>query len=176
MSVDSQRGETAAQQTQPGTAIIDNMSRGWNRTPAGVALGAAQEGVSAALWTHDKDDVQEVTADPEDAQILIGFPVIPFFSELSCDGDLTFSRVVEPWAPHIIFPGVRPRAIHRGRFAALHIYLPKVVMNAACDELELDGVELIDPKCTPDREIAQIAKQTLREMREGEVLSRMRID
>jgi hypothetical protein len=45
--------------------IVANMARGWNRNPAGVGLGSEHSGVSAALWTHDTNDVQEVTAKPD---------------------------------------------------------------------------------------------------------------
>lgn len=51
--------------------ILANTARGWNRDPAGVALGTERTGVSAALWTHDVDDVQEVWADPDPTRHLL---------------------------------------------------------------------------------------------------------
>jgi hypothetical protein len=40
--------------------VLADMAGGWNRDPAGVALGTERAGVSAALWMHGGDDVREV--------------------------------------------------------------------------------------------------------------------
>ena len=66
--------------------IIANMSRGWNRNPAGVAAGTERTGMSAALWTSYHNGVQEVWANPDPKRHIVSVPQITVAAEMFLDG------------------------------------------------------------------------------------------
>lgn len=162
-------------------AIIDNMSRGWNRDPAGVALGAPRTGMSAAIWSHNVDDVQEVAAEPDPERHIVSVMRSGNYSaEVHQDGRHVFSKTLQSGGVQVMAAGVRPRAIHRGRWSIMHLYLPAaLVTGLALDEglvASPGALELIDPQCVPCSAVAQIGAQVAAEMAAGAPLSRLRID
>jgi len=159
--------------------ILANMARGWNRDPAGVSLGSERTGVSAALWTHDKEDVQEATAEPHPDQHAVCIAYSRHFVELRLDGRRAQQKMARPGEFNIIAAGVRPWAVHRGRWRTLHLYVPgSLLHHLVAEELATapGSIELIDPRCTHDALIERIGCEVLTEMREGQPLSRLRVD
>jgi AraC family transcriptional regulator len=157
--------------------ILANTSRGWNRDPAGVAIGTARTGLSAALWTHDSDDVQEV----DNGGAPLDFHVISIqrsrqYAEVFKDGTHKFTRSIQPGTVSWMEAGVRPRAVHRGRWQVLHLYLPPALLNAYSEESGSLAPEMRDPECSHDDVIASIGSQILSEMHTQQPLSRLRID
>ena len=71
------------------------MARGWNRSPAGVALGTERTGVSAALWTHDREDVQEVWAEPDPERHVLTVVTAPLRAE-------TYATASSPMPAHTV--------------------------------------------------------------------------
>jgi AraC family transcriptional regulator len=157
--------------------ILANMSRGWNRDPAGVALGTERTGVSAALWTHDQDDVQEVWADPDDVHNIVAIQLSSPFAEVRFDGRVAFADQVPRGGLQIVAAGVRPFMVTRGRWQVLHLYLPqKLISDLAEAEGPAGRPELTDPRCTADPIVQRIGREVLAEMRVDQPLSRLRID
>jgi len=159
--------------------ILANMARGWNRDPAGVSLGSERTGVSAALWTHDKEDVQEATAEPHPDQHAVCIAYSRHFVELRLDGRRVQQKMARPGEFNIIAAGVRPWAVHRGRWRTLHLYVPgSLLHDLVAEEFATapGSIELIDPRCTHDALIERIGCEVLTEMREGQPLSRLRVD
>ena len=160
--------------------IIANMERGWNRAPAVEIAGTPRTGVSAALWTHDEDDQQEVCAEPDASCHIVCVPQSNYMGEMFNDDRQVFAKAIHRGTVCIVNSGIRPRAIQRGRWSVLHLYLPKSILNLTAETGMLTsdghGVELIDPKCVPDRFIELIGLEVLSEMRHGEPLSQLRID
>ncbi len=160
--------------------ILANMSRGWNRDPAGVATGTERTGVSAALWTHDREDVQEVWGEADPVRHIISIPIVTFPAEMFFDGKHAWSKPAAAQTFTIVHADRRPRAIHRGRWSVLHLYLPISLVDSLADAAAgrpAGSVELIDPACcSHDPAIERIGHEVLAEMREGRQLSQLRID
>ncbi len=161
--------------------MLDNMRRGWNREPDGIALGTGQRGISAAIWSHDVDDVQEVWADSDPDRHIIsimrssGYRAEFFKNEQHC-----FSKTIQACGVSLMHAGVRPRAVHRGCWDVMHLYLPsKQITQFAMEEgliASADAIELIDPECVQDKSIARIGLEIAAEMSACAPLSRLRID
>jgi AraC family transcriptional regulator len=159
--------------------IFANMARGWNRDPSGVALGSERTGVSAALWTHDIDDVQEVWSEPNPDHHLIAWQMSRFSSDTFNDERLVYSGHHRPGTFNIVSAGVRPRAVIAGKFQVLHAFLPVALLRSALDDQDVcpsTSLELIDPACKHDPAIERIGREVLFEMQEGLPLSQLRID
>lgn len=160
--------------------IVANMARGWNRAPAGEIIGTPRNGVSAALWTHDKNNVQEVWADRSEAYNIISVFRSSITYDMFIDDVLSFSRKAPSGGVQIVRASERPRAVLSGKWAVLHLYLPTSLILALASEegsgIDGSSIELIDPACAPDLFIEQIATEVLSEMRDGAPLSRLRID
>lgn len=158
--------------------IIANVGRGWNRDPASVALGTEITGVSAALWTHDKDDVQEVWGPPIGAH-LISIQQTPYWAELTIDGRLAYRANLNRGDMSLIRAGTAPRALQKGRWSILHLYVPAILLQALNDELvgsSIDPVESLAARVFSDEGIRRIGEEVMAEMTESLPLSRLRID
>jgi AraC family transcriptional regulator len=96
------------------------------------------------------------------------------------DGRHVFSRAISAGGVSLMEAGVRPRAIHHGRWQVLHLYLPaELVTTLAVDAALIaspEALELIDPQCASDPVIQRIGADVAAEMREAAPLSRLRID
>jgi AraC family transcriptional regulator len=160
--------------------IVANMSRGWNRDPAGVHSAPSAPACPAALWTHDQNDVQEVWTEPDRAQHIVCLQLSNFAAEMFLDGRLHYAMQHRSGTASLVRAGQRPRAILKGRWQIMHLYLPSNLFRDLHDGTSITGrpeaVELIDPKCTHDPAIHRIAQEVLSEMREGQPLSRLRTD
>jgi AraC family transcriptional regulator len=160
--------------------ILANMTRGWNRAPAGVARGTERSGISTALWTHACDDVQEVWANPDPGMHLIAVTYGNFHCEKFIDGRIAFSKVLSSGLFNIVQAGARPRAVLTGEWRVLHLYLPAVWLCDFVNSEELSphatGLELVNPKGVYDTTVDRLAREVLVEMRDGQPLSRLRID
>ena len=160
--------------------IIANMTRGWNRAPAGVATGTENSGVSTALWTHASNDVQEVWADPDPATHLIAVTYGRFHCEKYLDGRVAFSKILSSGVFNIVQAGARPRAVLTGKWRVLHFYLPAAWLRDFVNTEELSqhatGLELINPKGVYSATVDRTAREVLAEMRDDQPLSRLRMD
>ena len=162
-----------------GSDILANMARGWNRTPSGVALGTERTGVSAALWPHDTDDVQEVSAEPDPSRYIVSLPSNIFSASMFFDGRLSWKQTVRPGTCTIVAAGTRPRAIHQGRFSVLHVYVPRGLVESACEAVERSNssaIEWVDPACSSDLFMERIRRDVLAEIRSRQPLSGLRVD
>jgi AraC-like DNA-binding protein len=156
--------------------ILANMSRGWNRDPAGVALGTERTGVSAALWTHEIDNVQEVWAEPDPACHILTLMMTDTRLDLERDGRLWVSgHDAERGSIQCVPVGQRPRAVTYGRFKLLHFYVPCALL-ADLSGYRSGALDVIDPLYATDAIIERIGRDVLAEMREGQPLSRLRVD
>jgi AraC family transcriptional regulator len=158
--------------------ILSNMSRGWNREPNSVALGSTRTGVSAALWTHHRDDVQEVFADPSYEHHLVGLQISPFSADTFYDGRFVFGGRHGSGSFNVVPAGIQPRAVIRGTFKSLHIYLPTKLVAGLAGDLGVSAgtLELINPKAGIDPLVRRIGQDILEEMQVAENLSRLRVD
>lgn len=158
--------------------IVASMSRGWNRDPSGLVLGTERSGMSAALWTHDADDVQEVDAPRDDHHHTITLVLSRLYAEVDHDGRRVIQGSVVPGDVTIVPAGVSPRAMHRGRWRIMHFYLPSKILNGLVEEsgTSIAAVEVVDPRCSRDPAIERIGREIKAEMREGGPLSRLRVD
>jgi AraC family transcriptional regulator len=160
--------------------IIANMTRGWNRAPAGVASGTAGSEITTALWTHACDDVQEVWANPDPEMHLVAVTYGRFHCDKFLDGRLAFSKVLSSGLFNIVQAGARPRAVLTGRWRVLHLYLPAALLRDVVSAEDLSqhptGLELVNPKGVYDPTVDRTAREVLAEMRDGQPLSRLRID
>jgi len=158
--------------------VIARTSRGWSRDPVDVALGTDRTGVSAALWTHDADDVQEVWSDPLDAH-LVSVQFSRYHADLSLDGRRAFSKWLRPGDSSLVRAGERPHAVHTGAFSVLHLYVPPALLS---DVLVQSGhppsaiPEFVRNDLGHDPGIARIAREVLAEMRAELPLSRLLMD
>jgi AraC family transcriptional regulator len=160
--------------------ILAKMRRAWNRDPSGVALGTERTGLSAALWICDSDDVQEIRAEPDPAQHIVVLQFRSFAAEWFLDEEPQFSGAFRVGDVSLVPAGVRPRAVMRGRYRCLHIYLPDRVVEQ-CAEAEAQGprrVQLAQPRRGKARDdaIERVGREILAEMREDQPLSRLRVD
>lgn len=160
------------------SAIIANMSRGWNRDPVGVAVGARSNSLSGALWTHDQDSVLEVWADPDPSHHVLSIPQITFSTEMFLDGRLAWAKPARAQTCTIVPSGQVPRAVNLSRFVVLHLYVPQSLIAVTAEELDRrpGEVEILDPACSHDGIIERIGRDVLAEMRDGQPLSRLRVD
>jgi len=163
------------------TSIMANVARGWNRDPAASICGSPASGVSAALWTHDEDNVQEVAGDPDPGQHMICLMHAGIYSaELWKDGRPAFDKPAPRDGVCIINAGVVPRAVHRGRWSIMHLYMPDGLVKGLVEDEGLaaraSAVELIDPQLNIDHNIARISRQVEDEMKAEAPLSRLRVD
>lgn len=156
--------------------ILTNMSRGWKRDPAGVTLGTEATGVSAALWTHDQNDVQEVWAEPDTENNIVAIQLGSPFAEVRFDEREAYADRVPTGGFQIVAAGVRPHMITKGRWQVLHLYLPQQLMRRLTQSCELPDHEFLDPKCSSDIVVRRIGQEMMAEMREGQPLSRLRVD
>lgn len=160
--------------------ILANMTRGWNRAPAGVARGTGSSGISTALWTHACDNVQEVWANPDPDMHLVAVTYGTFHCEKFLDGRIAFSKMLSSGLFNLVQAGAKPRAVLTGKWRVLHLYLPAAwlwdFVNAEELSQHAGGLELVNPKGVYDATVDRIAREVLAEMRDGQPLSRLRID
>lgn len=158
--------------------ILSGIRRGWNRNPAGVTVGADIHAASAALWTHDVDDVQEVSGGPDFDHHLVAFQLNRLGAETYHDDRLAFAGEYGSLSFQVVPARVRRRGVVRGAFCTSQFHLPCVLIRRLCVEISgsASGIEIIDPKASNDPLMKRIAKDALGEMREHHPLSRLCID
>lgn len=145
-----------------------------------TALGSERTGLSAALWIGSADAALEVEAEPDQDHHIVCVQFLPFAAEFRLDSRPRYDGPFGAGDVSIVPAGSRPTAVMRGPFSCLHLYLPHALVRDAAAEGEharVDGdVEVIDPRRSRDPPIERVAMEVLREMREGDVLSRLRLD
>ncbi len=161
-------------------AVLANMSRGWNRDPVGVALGTDRTGISAALWTHDRDDPLEIAGQTPPVHALsVQFTKVAH-AEIRNEGRATISRALQVGACNLTRQGERTSAVIRGSLRVLQIFLPDELVRDVFEAGRLGSeyrcVELIDPGCAREPLIERIGREMLAEMQEKQHLSRLRVD
>lgn len=156
------------------------MTQGWNRSPASIGRGTARTGVAAALWTDEGDKVSEVGAEPDRNQHIICLQLVPFAADWYLDDQLRYSGNFRAGDMSLAPAGQRPRAIMRGRFECLHIYVPDALIRECLSALspaqQTLSVKLVDPRCAHDATIERDGADLLAEMRGNEHFSQLRID
>ena len=158
------------------TNMIGNVARGWNRDPSGQVFGANRAGVSAALWTHNADDVQELWAEPDIGCHIVTLTDTSIQYDMFIDGRMTFSRHGQSGHGQIVRAGERPRAIVSGPWRVLHMYLPSGVLGSVAALWGASAFELLDPACTHSAAIERVGREVIHEMRLGDPVSRLRVD
>jgi len=161
-----------------GSDIIANVARGWSREPAGVALGTDRTALSAALWTSEADEVQEVWAEPDLERHILCLQLSTFQADMFLDGRQAFSHRFAPGQVNLVRAGQRPRAVTTGPVKVLHIYVPTALINDLASQADLADVsrDLVDPHCTYDRVFDHLGREMIAEMRHEQPLSRLRVD
>eukprot|EP01037_Dinobryon_pediforme_P018073 gene18073-18312_t len=157
------------------------MARGWNRDPTASISGGVGTAVSAALWSHAEDDVQEVWGDSDPQHhIVCVMHGGAYSAELWKDNRRVFGKAAPRDGVCLIDPGVVPRAVHRGPWSIMHLYIPDSLITRLVEHEGLarsrGALEFIDPQLVPDVEVARISHQVLAEIRAGDALSSLRID
>ena len=101
-------------------------------------------------------------------------------AEVFKDGRHAFFKSLPAGGVQLMAAGVRPRAVHNGRWEFKHLYLPAPLVTRLAVEEGLiaasGALELIDPECARDTSVARIASEVATEMRTGATLSKLRID
>ena len=157
------------------------MARGWNREPTYVTSGSDRTEVSAALWTNsDPESIQKVAADPNPAQHVVCIEQSRVRASFVLDGRQRLDRWIEPGEITLIPAGACAEGVRRGRWGMLHLYVPDALLRRLVDAEQLstrpDAVELVASRSAPDPIISHIGREMLAEMRQGQPLSRLRVD
>lgn len=167
-------------QPDTATAVLECMTRSWNRDPATVARGTLQTGVSAALWTSQDQSTLEVDASPTPDQHIVCLQFAPMKAEYWVDGRLHYSGHYGVGDVSIVPAGSKPRALLHGSFACLHIYVPDALVRgtlaAEHGPPRSDDVQILDPKRVHDPFVERVGRDIMSEVRESRPLSRSRVD
>ena len=158
---------------------VANVSAGWKRSPALMAEGSAGSGITAALWTHADNNVQEVSAQPNQQIYSVGVAMASFRNQTRVDNQMIFAGQVSHGFCNIVRPGESPQGIFEGQWKMLHVYLPAALLQNIVDREELGGqqsFEIINPRWTHDPKIARIADEIVDEMTHQLPLARLKID
>jgi AraC family transcriptional regulator len=162
------------------SSIFETMRRCWNRQPGGVAQGSDRTGVCAALWEGQDGETAEVHAEANLDYHIACLQMVPLEAEFFVDGRLRSAGHYAPGNVSFLRSGEAPRAVMRGRFSCMHIYVPPELL---CDvaESQIGGadamnIELIDCIGRSSPSIMRIGQDLLTEMRTNAAFSRLRID
>lgn len=159
---------------------IQNMAQTWKRNPSATIFGSDGSGIAAALWTHEKREVQEVWAEPDPNRHILCIQMTNYFTEMFIDERQTFAERVKVGTSLLVRAGERPRAVFQGPFACLHIYLPDKMIRGAAEALgcnwEGNRPELLLDRCEHDPLLERIGRDLLVEINGGEAFSRLRLD
>lgn len=134
--------------------------------------------LSAALWSSDSSEVQEVWAEPEPTRHILATMVSSsFWAETLVDGRRRYSSPHPAGMTNIIQVDGDPRALLRGLSRILYFYIPDALIQGIAAEAECaTPVEIVDPMCAIDRAIERIGSEVLAEMRADQPLSRLCMD
>lgn len=158
---------------------LPTMAKCWTHKPELAIRGAADPGISAALWTHNPGRPQEVEAEPDPSHHVLSVQLAAPRTDVAVDGRVVFNGVVPRYSSQLMIAGSRPGAVFYEDHSTLHIYIPTSVVDQAILAAELTNptqVELTDPRCTRDPAFERIAREILVEMRELQPTSRLRVD
>ena len=159
---------------------IANVMRGWNRNSSGIAMGTSRSGLSAALWTHDGDGLQEVAAQPNAAIHSIALTANRFDAEVWVDGRPIFSGVACAVSSNIVQAGEAPRGVFQGSWRLLHIYMPTALITGLIESEGLASrpaaVELVNPRWGVAPRLSWFGQEIRREIATREPFSQLRLD
>jgi AraC family transcriptional regulator len=161
-------------------AIVSAMGRSWNRQPHGVAQGSDRTGVCAALWRNSDDLLIEVHADANPDYHIVCLQMAPADAEFVVDGKRRYDGRYVPGNVSFVHAGALPRAVMRGRFACMHIYVPPGLIYEVADE-EMGGtaandLAFIDTVGKTSPPLMRVGQDLLAEMRGDAMLPRLRTD
>lgn len=160
--------------------ILAKMIRGWSRQPGAQVTGTNQTGVSAALWTSGEATPVEVSSDPDSSQHIVCVQLNSFFVEMFVDHKLHYRHRHAAGSSSIVRAGEYPRAVFRGDWQILHMYVPTALVTAIAETENVtarpETIELICHKGTHDAAIERIGLQIIKEAREGLAFSKLRVD
>lgn len=161
-------------------SLLDNFRGGWARRPDALSVGPAADTVVAALWASDADAPEEVWAEANDTHHILIFPIRPQSAATWHDGRIAYDVLHRPYSTHMIPAGVTPRAVIGGAYEIMHVLLPRGLIERVLAQTEqapaAGAVELIDPACTFDPQLARIAQQIRNELTSESLLSDLRVD
>lgn len=156
----------------------------WGKEPV-LSSPAQSRRAACAVWEFSGGNgAVEIVSDPDpDTHIVSIFTAGRIRKEYFADGQRRFEQLYQPGLLNIVHAGERPRAILKGEtatFSFLDIYLPGAVVNDLALQAGLASnpcdIRLIDPQIGDDREIKQIGRTLIEEMRDGGPLARLMID
>lgn len=156
--------------------LLDAMERGWNSKPFGVAAGTARTAISSALWTRDSDVAAEVSCSPQPATHIIAVQYRTFHAEMFINGRQVDAGLYHAGDLTIVRAGEHPRAIQRGRFRCLHIYVPDALISDLAAEEVGSRAELVATHRRHDPLLARIGQQFLLGMQQDFPFARVRMD
>jgi AraC family transcriptional regulator len=162
------------------SAIIDNMGHVWNRDPRGIALGSNRTGICAALWNSETSEIIEVTGDSYPDYHIACLQMTKADAEFLVDEKPRYDGSYVPGNVSFVHAGAQPRAIMRGRFSCMHLYIPPSLIEDITDN-EIGGaaarnIALRDTVGTSSPGLLRIGQELLMEMHNGDALARLRTD
>jgi AraC family transcriptional regulator len=161
-------------------AVIAAMGRSWNRQPHGVAQGSDRTGICAALWRNSEEQPLEVHADANPDYHIACLQMAPADAEFYVDKKLRYDGRYAAGNASFVHAGALPRAIMRGRFACMHIYIPPGLIHdiadAALGGAAANGLAFIDTVGKTSPSLMRVGQELLAEMRADAILSRLRTD
>jgi AraC family transcriptional regulator len=161
-------------------AIVTAMGRSWNRQPHGIAQGSDRTGICAALWRSSDDLPLEVHADANPDYHIACLQMAPADAEFHVDGKRRYDGKYVSGNVSFVHAGALPRAIMRGRFTCMHIYVPPgLVCDIANTELggaAADDLAFVDTVGKTSPSLMRVGQDLLAEMRDDAMLSRLRTD
>jgi AraC family transcriptional regulator len=169
------------QLSEPQTGVIASMERIWKQTPQGVMHGSARTGVTAAFWRNvDDDQVLEVEAAPNSDFYIICLQMAPLDAAFFVDGHRRHDGKYMTGSVSFVRPGLGSRAIMRGRFSCMHIYVPPELVHDLGDT-ELGGaiageLSFSDTDGQSSPHMMRVGQELLSEMRGDAMMSRLRTD
>jgi AraC family transcriptional regulator len=160
--------------------IVESMGRSWNRQPQGTAHGSDRTGVCAALWRGEQSAVSEVLANPNPDYHIVCLQMAPLEAEFFVDGKPRYAGRYVPGNVSFVHAGAAPRAIMRGQFSCMHIYVPpQLVRDIASSETGAAGerdLGFIDTVGKSSPALMRVGQELLSEMRNDAILTRLRTD
>jgi AraC family transcriptional regulator len=160
--------------------IVESMGRSWNRQPQGAAHGSDRTGVCAALWRGEPAAVSEVIADANPDYHIVCLQMAPLEAEFFIDGKPRYAGRYVPGNVSFVHAGAAPRAIMRGQFSCMHIYIPpQLIHDVASSEASAAGerdIGFIDTVGKTSPALMRVGQDMLAEMRNNAMLTRLRTD
>lgn len=160
--------------------LVAAMGRAWATDPGGVVFGSERTGIAAALWNNRDRQIVDVVADPIPECHIVCLQMAPLEADFFIDGRQRYAGPYPLGNVSFVPPGTVPRAVMRGRFSCMHIYVPATlvtdVLLADLGRRGLDDPVFLDNAGHSSPQMLRLGQELLNEMSTGEELSRSRTD